>query len=569
MLAQLAQIARERKLRVPEVHKTPSFGSPVLPSSSPLPLSTPVQDGDGFYNAVVNMASMGSLTQVPSTQQWGAHSLPAFNPSTSVQQPGQVLLAPRRPTSPCNFFGVYGQIGQIGATSTLGSTLSPRSIPAVVLNAAPQQQRKRKKSSSPRTPPSKGSSSLTPEEAAERKRRRASQHSNKTSPENNKGKWTTEEDTLLRSLVAQYGDVHHWTRISQLMPCRNTKQCRERWCKHLDDSLKHGGWTDEEDQIILRLREAGKGWAEISRELVGRTDNTVKIRWNSLIRSQRRQARRAAKEEQIRLKKLKAAKARLALRTRAAAKAKNGNKRSPRSRKKSVKVEAAPGKPEAMSVTLDLAPLKVLPTSTTKPQEKAASPDSVVQVRKLQESTKSPRSAKTKKEPTKRKQKVVRAPRNSPRADKPNAAPASPRRGDVSAAVENNKGKWTRAEDEKLQQMVNEVGHEWTHISLCIEGRNVKQCRERWCKHLDPSLRHGEWTEAEDATILRARRDHKGWAEIARALPGRTDNKVKIRFHSLIREQQRQKARATKGKRKSPLTRLVSPTSVVARSATP
>lgn len=31
-------------------------------------------------------------------------------------------------------------------------------------------------------------------------------------------------------------------------------QCRERWCHHLDPSVNHGSWTDEEDRLLLSLK---------------------------------------------------------------------------------------------------------------------------------------------------------------------------------------------------------------------------------------------------------------------------------------------------------------------------
>ncbi len=36
------------------------------------------------------------------------------------------------------------------------------------------------------------------------------------------------------------------------------------------------------------------------------------------------------------------------------------------------------------------------------------------------------------------------------------------------------------------------------------QGRSGKQCRERWCGHLRPDIRTGEWTEEEDRVIVRA-----------------------------------------------------------------
>jgi myb proto-oncogene protein len=100
-----------------------------------------------------------------------------------------------------------------------------------------------------------------------------------------------------------------------------------------------------------------------------------------------------------------------------------------------------------------------------------------------------------------------------------------------------NKGKWAEEEDEKLRQMIAKYGQDWHKIAQGFTGtRTVKHCRERWLKHIAPELKRTEaWTMEEDVMLLRAHKElgYNGWAEIAKALPGRTDNAVKRRFRSL------------------------------------
>jgi len=99
------------------------------------------------------------------------------------------------------------------------------------------------------------------------------------------------------------------------------------------------------------------------------------------------------------------------------------------------------------------------------------------------------------------------------------------------------KGPWSQAEDTLLTSLVGTNGFMWKKISKCITGRNIKQCRERWCNYLDPSIKHGNWSADEDATIVDVqRRVGNRWATIAKDLPGRTYNQVKVRYHSLIRK---------------------------------
>jgi hypothetical protein len=64
------------------------------------------------------------------------------------------------------------------------------------------------------------------------------------------------------------------------------------------------------------------------------------------------------------------------------------------------------------------------------------------------------------------------------------------------------KGHWTEAEDIILRQHVNAGNRNWGLIALEIVGRTSKQCRERWCNHLDPSINKGSYTKEEDELII-------------------------------------------------------------------
>ncbi|KAK8600993.1 hypothetical protein V6N12_050838 [Hibiscus sabdariffa] len=85
-----------------------------------------------------------------------------------------------------------------------------------------------------------------------------------------RGPWSPEEDAKLKAYIQQHGTGGNWISLPQKIGLKRCgKSCRLRWLNYLRPNIKHGGFSEEEDEIICSLYV---------------TDNDIKNYWNTRLK---------------------------------------------------------------------------------------------------------------------------------------------------------------------------------------------------------------------------------------------------------------------------------------------
>lgn len=154
-------------------------------------------------------------------------------------------------------------------------------------------------------------------EEQKRKKSRKSSSASSSKGKNKEDKvpyipWNEVEDQKLKNIVQrkiaelQTDEIREpdntntfpWGNIALRMSGRTPKQCRERWRNKLNPTIKQTPWTIEEDITLMDMhRRLGNRWVLLASLLPGRTENSVKTRFKSIVRARRRSWRREEDEK--------------------------------------------------------------------------------------------------------------------------------------------------------------------------------------------------------------------------------------------------------------------------------
>ncbi len=102
----------------------------------------------------------------------------------------------------------------------------------------------------------------------------------KSVKQSSKKKWTDAENIQLSNYIKEYGK--NWKRIAEKIPGTTHQQCAYHWKVALNSEIKHGEWSQEEDEKLKQLVEqGGERWSEIAKQIPGRTNQQCRKHYHA------------------------------------------------------------------------------------------------------------------------------------------------------------------------------------------------------------------------------------------------------------------------------------------------
>lgn len=92
-------------------------------------------------------------------------------------------------------------------------------------------------------------------------------------------------------------------------------------------------------------------------------------------------------------------------------------------------------------------------------------------------------------------------------------------------------------EDALLTQIMFQQPFEtWIAVAEKLPGRTARQCRDRWVNYLSPSNKNGPWSHEEDQLLAEKYMEYGAqWTTIAKFFDGRSENNVKNRWYTYVK----------------------------------
>ena len=103
--------------------------------------------------------------------------------------------------------------------------------------------------------------------------------------------------------------------------------------------------------------------------------------------------------------------------------------------------------------------------------------------------------------------------------------------------------KFKQDEDLMLKTLVQIYGNQnWVKIASFMDGRNARQCRDRWNHYISQDRESKEWTSYEDSMLLECvKLFGANWSRIALSFVNRSNLDIKNRYKHILKEMSKKK----------------------------